>query len=87
MQRIRVIFRLEGVTKCLVWNCGFAKSPRRGWFSISTGRSSASLSLLDKPSAKRRRWLNRLHPPEGVTYHPHWTNRTCEKERDTVLRG
>lgn len=82
-EKFCVIFRLEGVTKRRAWNSGFAKSRRRGWFSVSTGRNVAyPCPYQDKPSAKRRRWLNRSHPLEGVTYHPHWTNRTCEKERE-----
>lgn len=73
---------MEGVTKRVASNLRICKISAKGLVLVSTGRSGASLSLLDKPAAKRRRWLNRSHPPEGVTYHPHWTNRTCEKERE-----
>lgn len=64
---------------------GFAKSARRGWFSVSTGRiTGACLSLPDKPAAKRRRWLNRSRGCDlsSPLDQPDVWKRERERERD-----
>lgn len=69
---------------------GFAKSARRGWFSVSTGRiTGACLSLPDKPAAKRRRWLNRSRGCDlsSPLDQPDVWKREREREGRRILRG